>query len=269
MFGQMVVLEGVTAAAAPGAPRINMNAPDIIATKITSLKHALGAREILPAPGGGVVGRCRWTGAPLVSKGSAAANLTVSEIAGHLGLGINGPGSAGLALPAGSLTSSFTFVAAVNLNAADAAGTYPINFLSGFAPSDVYISGLLRTYGAASSVYYPGKSGSNTGTTGTWAIANSPASGWAVMVIDYNNATRTMSVAVNQAARFAAATMPTNYAPAEGSYIEVGYHIDTASIRNSKLGDLYTFSDSLLKTDLGKSQLTDLVAALKVYYGIV
>ena len=267
MFGQMVVLEGVTAAAAPGAPRINMNAPDIIATKIASLKHALGAREILPAPGGGVVWRCRWTGAPLVSKGSAAANLTVSEIAGHLGLGINGSGSAGLALPAGSLTSSFTFVAAVNLNAADAVGTYPINFLSGFDPYDVYISALLRTYGVTASIY-PGKSGSNTGFTGAWAFANSPASGWAIMVVDYNNATRTLSVAVNQAASFAAATMPANYAPAAGSYVEVGYHIDASSIRNSKLGDLYTFSDSLLKTDLGKSQLAELVAALKTFYAI-
>lgn len=268
MFGQMVVLEGVTAAAAPGAPRVNVNAPDTIAAKISTLKHALGARSITAAPGGGVVGRCRATGAPLISKGNAAANLALYEISGHLGLGINGSGSAGLALPAGSLTSSFTFVAALNLNAADAAGTYPINFLSGFDPSDVYISGLLRSYGAASSVY-PGKSGSNTGTTGSWSLANSPASGWAVVVVDYNNATRSLSVAVNQAASFVAATMPANYAPAAGSYVEVGYHIDASSIRNSKLGDLYTFSDSLLKTDLGESQLTELVAALKTYYTIV
>lgn len=267
MFGQMVVLEGVTAAAAPGAPRINMNAPDIIATKIATLKHALGAREISPAPGGGVVGRCRWTGAPLVSKGSQAASLAVSEIAGHPGLGINGSGSAGLALPAGSLTSSFTLVAALYLNATDAASTYVINFLSGFDPSDVYISGLLRADGAASPAF-PGKIGSATGATGVRALANSPAAGWAIVVVDYNNATRTMSIAVNQASTFSAATMPDNYAPAAGSYIEVGYHISAVSIRSSKLGDLYTFSDSLLKTDLGKSQLVELVAALKSYYAI-
>lgn len=267
MYGQMVVLDGVTAAAAAGAPRVNMNAADIVATKISTLKHAVGARSLSAAPAGGVTGRCRWTGAPLVSKGNAAVNLAVTEVAGRLGLGINGTGSAGLALPAGSLTSSFTLVAAVNLNATDAAGNYPVNFLSGFDSSDVYISGLLRAYGAASSVF-PSRIGSNTGISGTWSFANSPAAGWAIVVIDYNNATRTMSVSVNQAATFTVATMPANYAPAAGSYIEVGYHIDASSIRNSKLGDLYTFSDSLLKTDLGKSQLTELVAAMKTYYSI-
>jgi hypothetical protein len=267
MAGQMIVLPGVTAAAGAGAPRVNMNTPDTIAAKIATLKHALGARSISAAPGGGVVGRCRVTGVSLVPKGSAAVNLAVTEIAGRLGLGINGSGSAGLALPAGSLTSSFTFVTAVNLNATDAAGTYPINFLSGFDPSDVYISGLLRSYGAASSVF-PGKTGSNTGTTGTWAFPTSPAAGWAIVVVDYNNATRVMSVSINQASSFTTATMPANYAPAAGSYVEVGYHIDASSIRNSKLGDLYTFSDSLLKTDLGKTQLAELVASLKTYYAI-
>ncbi|MNE93518.1 hypothetical protein D3C80_1913770 [compost metagenome] len=77
-----------------------------------------------------------------------------------------------------------------------------------------------------------------------------------------------MSVSVNQAVTFTVATMPASYTPASGSYIEVGYHIDASSIRNSKLGDLYTFSDSLLKTELGKSQLAELMAALKTYYSI-
>lgn len=267
MYGQMVVLDGVTAAAAAGAPRVNMNAADIVATKISTLKHAVGARSLSAAPAGGVTGRCRWTGASLMSKGSAAVNLAVTEIAGRLGLGINGTGSAGLALPADSLTSSFTLVAAVNLNATDAAGNYVINFLSGFDPSGVYISGLLRAYGAAAATY-PGKIGSNTGITGTWSFANSPASGWAIVVVDYNNATRTMSVSVNQTTTFTVATMPASYTPPAGSYIEVGYHIDASSIRQSKLGDLYTFSDSLLKTDLGKSQLAELVASMKTYYSI-
>lgn len=267
MAGQMIVLPGVTAAAGPSAPRVNINTPDTIAARMPTIKHAVGARSLSAAPAGGVTGRCRVTGAPLIPKGSAAANLAITEIAGRLGLGINGSGSAGLALPPGSLTSSFSLVAAVNLNATDAAGNYPVNFLSGFDSSDAYISGLLRAYGAASSVF-PGKIGSNTGTSGTWAFANLPASGWAIVVIDYNNSTRTMSVSVNQVATFTVATMPASYAPAAGSYIEVGYHIDASSIRNSKLGDLYTFSDSLLKTDLGKSQLAELMAALKTYYSI-
>lgn len=267
MAGQMIVLPGVTAAAGPSAPRISMNTPDTIAARMPSIKHAMGARSLSAAPGGGVIGRCRVTGQLLVPKGSAAVNLAITEIAGRLGLGINGTGSAGLALPPDSLTSSFTLVAAVNLNATDAAGNYVINFLSGFDPSGTYISGLLRAYGAAAATY-PGKIGSNTGITGTWSFANSPAAGWAIVVVDYNNATRTMSVSVNQTTTFTVATMPASYTPPAGSYIEVGYHIDASSIRQSKLGDLYTFSDSLLKTDLGKSQLAELMAALKTYYSI-
>lgn len=268
MFGQMVVLEGVTAAAAPGAPRINMNAPDIIATKIATLKHALGAREISPAPGGGVVGRCRWTGAPLIPKGSAAANLAVSEVSGRLGLGINGAGAAGMALPAGSLTTSYTLVAAVNLAAADVAGGLIVNYLSGFDAADGYLSVLQRSYGVTNAGTNKGKLCSSPLAGGNFAATVLPAAGWAIFVVDYDNATRVASVAINQASAFDTLTMPGSFSPPPGAFIEAGYHLDSNSLRSSKLGDLYTFSDSLLKTDLGKSQLTELVAALKTYYAI-
>jgi len=267
MAGQMIVLPGVTAAAGPSAPRVNINTPDTIAARMPTIKHAVAARSLSAAPGGGVIGRCRVTGSPLVAKGSAAASLTITEIAGRLGLGFSTPGAAGLALPAGSITQSFTLVAAINLSATDAAGNYPINLLSGFDGADAYISGLLRAYGAASSVF-PGKIGSNTGTSGTWSFANLPAAGWAIVVIDYNNSTRVMSVAINQSASFTVATMPATYAPSAGSYVEIGYHVASQSLQNSKLGDLYTFSDSLLKTDLGKSQLAELVTSMKTYYSI-
>lgn len=268
MFGQMVVLEGVTAAAAPGAPRINMNAPDIIATKIASLKHALGAREILPAPGGGVVGRCRWTGALLTSKGTSANTLTLSEIAGRSALSINGAGRAGLALPPGSLTSSYTMVAAVNLAAVDLAGNYITNVLSGFDSSDTYISALQRAYGATSGGANAGKLISSPLAGGTFPSASLPAPGWAVLVTDYDNSSRLVSVSINQVSSFGTLTLPGTFVPPSGSYVEVGYHLDPSSLRNSSLGDLYTFSDSLLKTDLGKSQLVELIAAMKTYYSI-
>ena len=268
MFGQMVVLEGVTAAAAPGAPRINVNTPDIIAAKISTLKHAVGARSLTAAPTGGVVGRCRATGTPLVPKGSAAANLAVSEIAGRLGLGINGVGAAGLALPAGSLTNSYTLVAAVNLAAADVAGGLIANYLSGFDAADSYISVLQRSYGITNAGTNKGKLCTSPLAGGNFAAATLPAAGWAVFVVDYNNDTRVASVSTNQVSTFDTLTMPGTFSPPVGSFIEVGYHLDSNSLRSSKLGDLYTFSDSLLKTDLGKTQLAELVSALKIYYGV-
>ena len=266
MAGQMIVLP-ITVAAAAGAPRVNMNAPDAIAGKVASLKHVVSARSFVAAPGGGVSGRCRATGLPLIPKGALAANLALYEIAGKAALGINGSGSAGLGLPADSLTSSFTFVMAINLNSADAQGTSLINFLSGFDSTGTYISGLTRAYGTGSSLN-GNKIGANTGTLGTWAFAALPTSNWGVVVVDYNNATREMSISVNQAATFVATTMPVSYSPPAGSYLEIGYHIDASSIRKSQMGDLYTFNDSLLRTELGKTQLSNLVDALKVDYSI-
>ncbi|MBX6689005.1 hypothetical protein I8746_05260 [Pseudomonas sp. USTB-Z] len=268
MAGQMVVLEGVTAAAAPGAPRINVNAPDIIAAKISTLKHAFGARGLTAAPGGGVVGRCRATGKQLIPKGSSAASLVVTEIAGRLGLGVSGTVAAGLALPAGSLTSSYTLVAAVNLASADVAGGLIVNFLSGFDAADGYISVLQRTYGVTNTGANKGKLCSSPLAGGNFAVATLPAAGWAIFVVDYDGSTRIASVAVNQVATFDTLAMPGTFLPPSGSYLEVGYHLDSNSLRSSKMGDLYTFSDSLLKTDLGKSQLAELVASMKTYYSI-
>lgn len=267
MAGQYIYLPGVTAAASAGAARIDMSSADVVAAKISSLQHVVSARSLVPVPTGGVSGGCRNTGLPLVPKGSGAANLALYEIAGRIGLGINGAGSAGLALPAGSLTGSFTKVLAISLDATDAAGTYVMNFLSGFDPDGVYISGLARAYGAASTVY-PGKIGSNTGISGTWSWADQVPGSWAVLVVDYNNSSRVLSVSINQAGSFVTAVMPAAYAPKAGSYVEIGYHIDASSLRKSKVGDLYTFSDSLLKDEIGKSQLVALVAALKAQYGI-
>jgi len=54
-----------------------------------------------------------------------------------------------------------------------------------------------------------------------------------------------------------------------GSYLEIRYRLDAPRFRNSKVSDLYTFSDSMLQTNPGKNQLAELVAALKIYYAIV
>ena len=264
--GQMIVLP-ITVAASASAPRISVNAPDVVAGKVQSLKHVVSARSLTLAPGAGVSGRCRATGLPLIPKGTAAATLSLYEVAGKAALGVNGVGYAGLALPPGSMSSSFTFVMAINLNSADAAGTYPTNFLSAFAGDGTYISALTRVYGSAATIY-PDKIGTNTGITGTWAMTSPPTGNWGIVVVDYNNATRVMSVSVNQASAFVSATKPASYEPPADAYVEIGYHIDPAGLRNSKMGDLYTFSDSLLRTELGKVQLADLVAALKVEYGI-
>lgn len=268
MAGQYIYLEEVTAAASAGAARIEMSDADLVATKITSLKHAISARSLVAVPTGGVAGRCRWTGEPLLPKGSAAASLTLSEVSGHLALGINGTSAAGLALPADSLTPSYTMVAAVNLAAADVEGGLIVNLLSGFDAAGVYTSVLQRSYGVTNPGANKGKLCSSPLAGGNFSVTSLPAAGWAITIVDYDSSTKVASVAVNQAELFGTLAMPGSFTPTPGSYVEVGYHLDSNSLRSSKLGHLYTFDDSLLRTELGRAQAKALVAALKAQYGI-
>lgn len=270
MAGQMIVLPGVTAAAGAGAPRVNMNTPDTIAAKIGSLKHAVSARSLSLAAGGGVSGRCRATGQPLVPKGTSANTLALYEVAGRTALGINGSGRAALALPVGSITPSFTTVSVVNINSADVAGNYSVNFLSGFDGADAYANLMLRYDGVATSnTAIADKLRASTSASSASAVpAARPAGDWVIVITDYNNQSRVMSIAVNQAVTFSSGIMAAALVPAAESYLEIGYHPDPSSLRASKVGDVYTFSDSLLRNELGKSQLVELVAALKTYYSI-
>ena len=270
MAGQMVVLPGVTAAVGASAPRINMNIPDTLAARIATLKHVVSARSLQAVAGGGVSGRCRATGVALVAKGISANTLTLYEVAGRTAMGINGSGRAGLALPPGSLTKSFTTVSVINLNSVDVAGNYSVNVLSGFDAADVYANIMLRYDGSTttnSAIADKLRASTSASSSSAVPVAR-PAGEWVVVVTDYNNLTKTLSIAVNQATSFASGVMVADLAPAVGSYLEIGYHLDPSSLRASKVGDLYTFSDSLLRTDLGKAQLVELVAALKSYYAI-
>ena len=271
MAGQLIVLPGVTAAAGAGAPRVNMNTPDTLAARIATLKHVVSARSLQAVAGGGVSGRCRATGAALTPKGISASTLTLYEVAGRAAMGINGSGRAALALPPGSLTQSFTTVSVININNVDVAGNYSVNILSGFDAADVYANIMLRYDGATStSTTIADKLRASTSASNASAVPTPrPAGDWVVVITDYNNLTKTISIAANQVSSFATGVMAAELAPALGSYLEIGYHLDASSLRSSKVGDLYTFSDSLLRTDLGKTQLAELVAALKTYYGIV
>ena len=269
MAGQLIVLPGVTVAASAGVPRINMNAPDTIASKISTLKHVVSARTLTAVAGGGVSGRCRVTGALLTPKGAQAASLGLADVAGKIGLGISGAGGGGLALPVGSLTSSFTMVMAIARAAADIAGGGVINFLSGFSGDDTLYSMLARYYGATSSTTARQNNvAASTGVVGNAAQVVMPSGAWDVVVVDYDAASRLISIAVNQAALFNSVTMSAPLVPPAGSYVEIGYHVDSNGLRNSKVGDLYAFNDSLLRTDFGKGQLSALVAAMKTFYAI-
>ncbi len=274
MAGQLIRLPGVTAAAAAGAPRIIMTAPDAVAAKIASLRHVVSARSMTALAGGGVSGRCRLTGQPLTPMGAGADRWQIVTVGGREGL-YSGPAASGgqgvaasIALPAGSLTRSYTVVAACSLDSADRLGNYLTNFILGFdggAPT----RRVFRAYGmqyAVVDVRNKLVTGSGEFTSVSEEI---PATDWGIFVADYNHETRVISLSMNDADTFTQATetvaTPT---PSAAAVLEIGYRNSNNSLRNSKVGDVYTFSESLLSTELGASQLKALVGELKTYYSI-
>lgn len=269
MAGQMIVLE-IDAAAGSGAPRIDMTGADAVAAKVASLKHVVSPRAMSALPAGGVSGRCRSTGLLLTPKGTQATALVLSDIGGKRALGLTAAGAvASLALPAGSMTDSFTLVFAVNTGAADLASGSPVNYISGFDGSDAYTSATLRYYGAAAAAPRTNRFVSVApSATGTETFAAHSAAGWAIVIIDFDNNTRALSIAVNQAETFNTVTKGASITQDPNAYFEIGYHVSGIGLRSSKVGDLFTFGDSLLASSFGRAQLADLVAALKTEYGI-
>jgi hypothetical protein len=267
MTGLRIVLNTVDSKAPASAPKVAMNAPDSVAAKIAAIKHSVSARSLKSVTGGGVSGRCRVTGKALTMKGVNQANLQIFDVMGRRALGLSPVGYAGLALPVDSLTSSYTFVTAIYLDAADYAAALTLNFLSGFDAADTYQNMLLRYYG---SIHGSSPNALRTSVFGNGAAAtvSTITPGWHVVTVDYNNSTRTLSLSLDQVTTFATATMAASLAPAAGAYVEIGYHLGAEGLKGSKMGDLYTFSTSLRGTELGQVQLADLVASLKIYYGV-
>lgn len=266
--GQIIVLAGVTSGAPPSAPRVDMNIVDLVAVKIGSLHNVISARSLSAVTGGGVTGRCRATGAALVSKGTASA-LQLTEVGGRpaLWLGAAGTASAALALPPGSVTESYTAVMAVSTGPISIAATFPTNFLAGF-DGETWSVQALRHYGAPAAGSQDVFATRGNDEVGPYVEAPRVPGNWNIVVVDYNNDTRIASIAVNSVASFGTVAVTAGRVPAPTEYFEIGYHLSNSGLRDSKVGDLYTFSDSLLKTDFGKAQLAELVAKMKIYYSI-
>lgn len=268
--GQIIVLSGVTSAAPASAPKIEMNAADLVAVKIASLKHVVSAKALTPLPAGGVSGRCRATGQALVPKGTISA-LEVSTIGGKKGLGIGSSGTAvaGLALPAGSFPASYTAVMAINVGALSMANSGATNFLSAFDSPDTWTAQMLRYNGSGASGTAENKFATRGNNTAGIVIESVRIAGnWNIVVVDYNNATRLASLGVNVTGGFATITSPAARTPAPTEYLELGYHLSNSSLKDSKVGDLYLFDTSLASTSAGLIQLADLVAAMKADYGV-
>lgn len=269
MAGHYIQLP-ITVPVSTGAPKLTTTPADLVAGRISSIKHSVAARSLEAIPGtGGVSGFCRVTGLPLTPKGTGQAALSVTSVGGLAALGSGGQiVPASLALPLGSFGGSYTLVLALALDSGDRTGASVLNLISGFN-GETYIRRALRYYGQASTA--PGVAGKMVTGAGDYltVAVDAAATTWQIVTVDYNSVTKKTTVAINQIAVFTEATDTGTFTPpAADAYFELGYHLSNNSMRNSKFGDLYVFGESLFSTDFGKSQLSDLVATMKTYYGI-
>lgn len=264
MRGQLIVLPGVSAPAAPGAVKLNISAADRVAATMPYMHRAMSPKSLVALPGGGVSGFCRVTGEALIQKGAVPSILRIESVGGKPALAFSADDSlGGLAFQPGSATKSYTVAMVVNLPVV----TSRINLMMSFT-DETPIATVLRYDVTVASPEV--KRLLSYGGSNSPPVAETPVTAgvWAVVVADYDDKTRKVSVAVNQVATFAEIVKSANHLVEPTGYFEIGYHTSGNSLRLAKVGDTYLFSESLRTSPDGLAKLGQLVAALKTEYGI-
>ncbi|CAI8792271.1 hypothetical protein [Pseudomonas sp. IT-P218] len=264
MRGQVIVLPGVKAPDAPGAVKLQLSSADVVASSMASLHRVMSPKSLVSLTNGGVAGYCRVSGEALIQKGSVPSVLRLVKVGSKPALGLSyNLGLAGLAFQPGSASKSYTQVAVVSV----ADPTDRVNFLFTFT-DDTAISSTLRyditTASPSQKVFVCYGSSNNP----PHAEVARPAGTWAVVIVDYDDESRKVSIAVNQVDSFVENLKSVNHPVVDTSYFEVGYHASANGLRDAKVGDVYIFNESLRLNVAGMAQLGQLVAALKAEYGI-
>jgi hypothetical protein len=265
MRGQLIVLPGVKAPETAGAVRLNVSSADRIVAGMPFIHRAMSPKSLTALPGGGVSGYCRVTGEPLIQKGAVPSVLQLESIGGKPALSLsNTLGLAALAFQPGSAVKSYTQVIVVSVTDP----TDRVNFLFSYT-DDTPIATVLRYDITTASPDVKKLCAYGSNNNPPHAEVARPAGTWAVVVVDYDDVTRKVSTAVNQAAAFIETVKSVNHPVVASSYFEVGYHGSANGLRAAKVGDLFIFNQSLRNSATGLAQLGHLVAALKTEYGIV
>lgn len=266
MIGRMIKLEGVRVGGGSDAERIEVSSADMVAAKLAPyLSNFLSARSIKNTAAGGVAGLCLRTAKPLVEKGTPNS-YTRSQFAGHAAVGLKTNGAAaGLALPAGSLHSSYCIVSAVAVQTLTS-GT--VNILSGFTEAGAYTTCPLRHTGVP-----VGDQANVTayGPNATIPLISAPITrdAWQIIVSNYDNETKTTSLGVNGLSQLATMQKDVSLFPGVNDYLEIGYHGGANGQRTTLIGDVYVFNTSMLRSDFLKGQLAELVASMVSDYGVL
>jgi hypothetical protein len=265
--GQHIVLEDVDAPVAPGAVQLLVSPADRIVSTMPYIWRVMAPKSLTQLATGGVEGYCRVTGQRLIQKGAEPFTLRVEKFAGKPVLSqANTLYQAALTFQPGSATKSYTLVMVVSI----ADPTDRLNFMMSYSggQNDVPIATVLRYDITTDSPEAKKLVAYGSSNSPAHASVFRPQGNFAVVVVDYNDDTRTVSIAVNQVDAFIEQVKSVNHPVTSDSYFEVGYHGSVNSLRAAKVGDVYLFNESLRTSPAAMVKLKEVVAALKTEYGI-
>lgn len=262
--GQHIALP-IQAPNAPGMVKLNISPADRIVAGMANLHRAMQPKSLVALPGGGVAGNCRVTGEPFIQKGAVPSVLKLDTVGGKpaLALSNTAAGLGALAFQPGSGSKSYTQVAVISVSDP----TDRVNFLFSYT-GETPIATVLRYDITAGSPTTKKLIAYGSNNNPAHAEIDRPAGTWAVVVVDYDDVTRKVSIAVNQAVTFVEQIKSVNHPVVAESYFEVGYHGSVNGLRAAKVGDVYIFNQSLRTSATGLAKLSQLVAALKTEYAI-
>lgn len=271
IYGQSIVLPGVTAAGASGARNL-MSLGDSAAAQIPDLMTCFMAEAVTPKVGGGIQGYDVATSGLLIPAGvPQTKNDADANFAGMATVSVSKAGT--ISMPPGSAGGllSYTVVMVTSLSAATLAAASNI-MLDIAAPGDTQTAIPLRRLGTASatpglnSLPYGGSSanGLTAAEDATFPAADVPG----IYVLDWANDTKLARLAIQTPAVRASATLPNQFAaPTDAnSYFRIGFL--SSSGFEGRLARLYAYPRSLMSSTVGLSQLTALMSALRATYGV-
>lgn len=264
-LGQLIVLDGVKVPVVTGATKLDVSPADRIVAGMPQIHRVMSPKSLSSLAEGGVSGNCRVTGEAFVLKGTLPSPLRKEVYLGKpaLGFAVDDMLSS-MAFQPGSLTKSYTAVAVVAIPDV----TNRVNILMGYTGESAIITGIRYDITVDSPVdkrLIAMGSGNNAPHA---EFVKPVGAGWAVVIADYDDATRKVSIAVNQTVTFDQDIKTVGSTATAESYFTVGYHGSVHGLRTSKVGDMYIFDQSLRGDAKAMVELTKLVAALKTEYGI-
>jgi len=274
IYGQSIVLPGVTAAASSGV-RSDMTQGDIAAAMIPDLMTCLMPESVrITASGfeGFDATDSRQLVISGVNSGLIARNDQDETFDGHASITM--PNASGLDMPAGSAGGLESYTAVIVMaHSADGLAAGENRILSIINPNGDSVALTIRRFGAQ--LASPGLAITPYSTGGTNRILILESGGTlpeadeaTIYVVDWANGAKNLRVGINSSVASAQQTLASAFSAPTDANARWRMGPSVAGAAVGRIARLYVWPRSLMSSSVGTQQLTDLVAALRSTYGI-